>query len=93
MTTDNTDARHRRRRRRIGRAVVPLGALALVGLHTALATRGHLLPPPAGGPLQGRVARPREVAALGRAAARRCGRARRRYARPGTPGAATTLED
>ncbi|MET7513873.1 hypothetical protein ABZS88_10385 [Streptomyces sp. NPDC005480] len=80
MTTDTTSARRRRRRRRIGRAVVPLGAIALVGLHSALATRGHLLPPPAG-PGQGRIARPREVAALGRAAAARYGRGGRRPGR------------
>ncbi|MFH8735927.1 MULTISPECIES: hypothetical protein [unclassified Streptomyces] len=81
MTTDTTSARHRRRRRRIGSAVVPLGALALVGLHSALATRGHLLPPPAGGGWQGRVVRPREVAAvLSRAGAGPRSRAARRRA-------------
>ncbi|MCX4644918.1 hypothetical protein ACWGDS_33165 [Streptomyces sp. NPDC055059] len=84
MTTDTTSARdRRRRRRRIGRGqvLVPLGAIALVGLHSALATRGHLLPPPAGGGWQGRVARPREVAAvLSRAGAGPRSRAARRRA-------------
>ncbi|MFC9457057.1 hypothetical protein [Streptomyces sp. NPDC056983] len=81
MTTDTTSARHRRRGRRIGRGqvLVPLGAIALVGLHSALATRGHLLPPPSGGGWQGRIARPREVAAvLGRGAAGPRNRAARR---------------
>ncbi|WP_133305657.1 hypothetical protein [Streptomyces sp. AcE210] len=83
MTTDTKSARPRRRGRRIGRGqvLVPLGAIALVGLHSALATRGHLLPPPAGGGWQGRVARPREVAAvLSRAGAGPRSRAARRRA-------------
>ncbi|MZD09648.1 hypothetical protein GTW43_31890 [Streptomyces sp. SID5785] len=55
--------RTRPRRRRLRRAVVPLGAVALVGLHTTMVLRGHPLPPPnLGGP--GRLIRPREVAPL-----------------------------
>ncbi|WP_372347818.1 hypothetical protein [Streptomyces sp. KL116D] len=61
-----------RRRRRLRRAALPLGTVALFGLHAALASRGHPLPPPAIGGPQGRIARPREVAAIGRAAAGRC---------------------
>ncbi|MGW6359145.1 hypothetical protein ACWFR5_29220 [Streptomyces sp. NPDC055092] len=73
MTTDTPGSRPRGSRRRMRGAAVPLGTLALLGVHAALATRGHLLPPPAG-PGQVRVARPREVVALGRAAAGRGGR-------------------
>ncbi len=70
------------------RAVVPLGAVALFGVHAAFAVRGHPLPPPAIGAGQGRIARPREVAVLGRAAAGVVHRRRvfHRPARGGTRG-------
>ncbi|WP_338699350.1 hypothetical protein V2W30_23145 [Streptomyces sp. Q6] len=75
-----------RRRRHLRRAALPLGTVALFGLHAALASRGHPLPPPAIGGPQARIARPREVVVLGRAAASRCGRVVhrpvRRAARP-----------
>ncbi|MER5944777.1 hypothetical protein ABT127_01795 [Streptomyces sp. NPDC001904] len=56
-----------RRRRRLRRAAVPLGAVALFGLNAALTARGHPLPPPGLGGGAGRLARPREVAPLLRA--------------------------
>ncbi|MEV1022288.1 hypothetical protein [Streptomyces sp. NPDC050264] len=58
-----------RRRRRLRRAALPLGAVALLGVHATLALRGHPLPPPAPG--TGRVLRPREVSPLVRARSRR----------------------
>ncbi|MBO1336521.1 hypothetical protein [Streptomyces sp. VRA16 Mangrove soil] len=61
-----------RRRHQLRRAAlplsVPLGTAALFGLHAALAARGHPMPPPSLGAGGGRIARPREVAVLGRAA-------------------------
>ncbi|WP_394431554.1 hypothetical protein [Streptomyces sp. SGAir0957] len=63
------DRRRRRRHRRLRRAAVPLGTVALFGLHAAMASRGHPLPPPALG--QGRIARPREVVVLVRHRRRR----------------------
>ncbi|MEB3963651.1 hypothetical protein OKJ48_25915 [Streptomyces kunmingensis] len=66
-----------RRRRRLRRAALPLGTVALFGLHAAMASRGHPLPPPALG--QGRIARPREVAPLVRGVS---GRVRHRRDRP-----------
>ncbi|MGY0017938.1 hypothetical protein [Streptomyces sp. cg35] len=60
-----------RRRRQVRRAALPLGTVALVGLHAAMVLRGHPLPPPSLGAGQGRVVRPREVAPLVRRVSRR----------------------